>query len=134
MLLIRETTHNSIHNASNGEHPLTVAQAKNLVKMALQAMRITARVDPTSLERVWDIKQCNSMLTEVQTSQTLSKDAGLIALVRQMLARLGSDGGKDEGGKDEKATLPKAKKRKADGTEVERSRKKVKRNKKYATS
>lgn len=129
MLLIRETTYNSIHNAATGEHPLTVAQVKNIVKMALQAIRIISRVDSTSLERIWDIKQCNSMLFDVQTSQTLSKDAGLMALVRQMVARLGPEGVKDEMG-----TPPKAKKRKADGTEVEKSRKKVKRNKKYTTS
>jgi hypothetical protein len=127
MVFIRETTYNSMHNASNGEHPLTVSQAKNIVKMALQAIRITARVDSTSLKRIWDIKQCNSMLTEVQTSQTLSKDVGLIALVRQVIARVGADGGKEGG---EKATRSKDKKRKADGTEVEKSRKKLKKNKK----
>jgi hypothetical protein len=129
MSLICEATYNSIHNAATGEHPLTVTQVKNIVKMALQAMRITSRVDSTSLGRAWDIKQCNFMLSEVQTSQTLSKDAGLLVLVRQMVARLEPDGVKDE-----KGTVPKAKKRKADGTEVEKSRKKVKRNKKYTTS
>jgi hypothetical protein len=129
MSLICEAAYTSIHNAATGEHPLTVAQVKTIVKMALQAIRITSRVDSTSLGRIWDIKQCNSMLIEVQTSQTLSKDAGLLDLVGQMVTRLGPDGVKDE-----KGILPKAKKRKADGTEVEKSRKKVKRNKKYTTS
>ena len=123
MLLIRKTIYNIMQNAFNGQHPLTAAQARSVVKLALHAIRITAHTDPTSLDRIWDTKRCSSMLTEVQMSQTLSKDLGLVALVRQMITKLG------DGDEEEDSTAPKAKKRKIDGTEVDKALKKVKRNK-----
>lgn len=122
MQLIRETSYDCLLSACNGKHPLTVAQAKNVVKMALQAMRITARVDSSAMERVWDPQQMNVILVEVQASQKLTKGGGLMVLIRQMARRLGIE--------QQNGTTQKAKKRKASDevAKSDKSRKKSKKN------
>lgn len=124
MVLIREATHSSVLNAANGSHPLTVAQTKNVIKLALHAIRIIVHVDPSSLDQVWDKKDWSTVITSVKASQTLAKDAGLGALLSQVSAKLG------EGKEKERDTLLEGKKRKADGNDSEKSRKKIKRHKK----
>lgn len=122
MQLIRETTYDSLRSACTGRHPLTVAQAKNVVKMALQAMRITARVDSTALSRIWEPQQMNSILVEVQASQKLTKGGGLMVLIRQMARRLGIE--------QQNGAVSKTKKRKAtdDGAKSDKSKKKAKKH------
>lgn len=86
---IREVAYDSLRSACRGKHPLTIAQAKHVVKVALQAMRITMRVDPSAMDRVWDPPALASVAEEIQVSQKFTKGGGLMAIVHQMTRKLG---------------------------------------------
>ncbi|KAG8828577.1 DNA-directed DNA polymerase [Serendipita sp. 399] len=91
MQLIRETVYHSLLEAAMGEHPLTVAQAKTIAKMALHALRITARTDGTKIDQVWDTQKFDHVFAEISASESLSKGGALLAMLRQMATRLSKD-------------------------------------------
>lgn len=126
--LIREATYSSLLNAANGKQSLTVAQAKAVVKLALHALRIHARIDPTSLQEIWDQEKCTTIVAEVKKSDSIANDPGLIALLNQMITKV------DLQQEEENVVPVESKKRKADAVETPKSRKKFKKHKKANAS
>lgn len=89
MQLIREATYKSLFAAISGQRLLSVAQAKNVVKNALQAIRITSQVDASSTPRIWDTVQFERLFAALSGFPKLSKGGGLMALMQQMARKLG---------------------------------------------
>ncbi|KAG8825804.1 DNA-directed DNA polymerase [Serendipita sp. 401] len=121
--LVRETVYRSLLDAVTGKHPLTISQAKVITKMALQALKITARTDEAEIGQIWDTRQFEHVFAEVSSSENLAKGGGLVSVMRQMATRLGTYTPESVKAKEKKRKV-------AEEKQAESPRKKVKKHQK----
>jgi hypothetical protein len=78
----------SIKDATGEQQSSSAAHVKLLLKLAIQAVRVTSNVDQGAVDRIWNAQELDKLLSDVKASDDLGSSPAIQSLSQQLAAKL----------------------------------------------